>query len=246
MVSNRSRIDRMRMTTRGRALGILTLVATMMHGCQWLGLTRDRTGEIPVTVTFENIRTFDADDSDDHASEWDLISPRLRRHHVEGNAYGIAYAENPRRGGGAGDRLTLTDYQVRMVVEDAKALARLQRDMAELEGKRIGRARVDLAPKTVTLAYASPYVMADLEFTIYGRAEPGARVVVYDHAGEPREAKANRDGSWRMPVRIDPDRDFIYGQSTHPGTTRPKYFRINVFSREQEEISKREYERKRS
>jgi len=220
-------------------------VLVAASGCGWLGIGRDRTGELPVTVTFENVRTFDAESAPDRASEWDLISPRVRRYHVEGNALGIVYAENPRQAGRASASTTMTDYQVRMVVRDAKALMKLQRDLAALDGRRVGTARGDLVPKSVTLAYASPYVSADLEFTIYGRAEPGAEVLVYDHAGEPRSATADRSGSWRLPVRIDPDRDFLYGRSTPPGATRAKHFRINVFTRDQEEISERQFERGR-
>lgn len=201
---------------------------------------------VPVTLTFEGVRTFLSGSGDESANEWDEITPILKRYHETGNAYGVEYRVTPKNRPNPPLGLRVTDYTVEMVVKSMTALSAMNDEIAAKRGKTLGGKRVDFAAASVKVVYATPFVGGEIETLFFGRVEPGVRVYLYDHGStSPREANVSPDGRWRGTARVSPRKDHVYGYRVNAEGAM-QYFRLDVVSRAEELLTAQAFEAARA
>lgn len=213
-------------------------------GC---GTTAPSPRQVRVMLNFDNVRSFTQGRARG-ASEWDLVDPIARRYHVRSNIYGSEYkaTHTPRPGGPPG--VELADYTVDLVVQDFSELAKMDREIRDLDGRPVGPLgeRMQLASVHAGLAYRGGFVQAALEITVRGQVDPGSVVFIFDETQTLRQAEVAANGAWSLRVGVAEGRRYIYGYASNaaaPGVRR--CFRVDIFSRRQQELAADQFDRLR-
>lgn len=201
---------------------------------------------VPVTLTFQGVRTFLTGAGEVDADEWDEITPILKRYHETGNAYGVEYRVTPKMRPNPPLGLRITDYTVEMVVKSMTALSAMNDEIAARRGRTVGGKRVDFDAASVKVVYATPFVGGEIETLFFGRVDTGTRVYLYDHGStSAREAAVGPDGRWRGTARVSPRKDHVYGYRVNAEGAM-QYFRVDVVSRAEELLSPQAFEAARA
>lgn len=178
---------------------------------------------IPVTYTFENVR------SDAAGDEWTSI----RRVLVEHSAGTPKIKPGQSRSLGSAK---ITTYQVELVAPSLKSLDAIQAGIEQLEEGERERDRVRFSLVSLAAGYRSNAVAAGVQTSVAGIATPGYTVRLVAAPGRPAQTVvAGRDGTWSARLEVPPQTAWIYGVSEDPlKRDRPAYFRVSVLSGTQE------------
>jgi hypothetical protein len=122
--------------------------------------------------------------------------------------------------------------------EIAEAIARF----GALRQTAVGGQRVEFRPTDLRLTYSTDFIEAGVTTEVVGFAESKAEVYILPDPSGDREVLVKEVGptTWRQRYRLSPGQQWIYGYVAprrDDGTGMRRYFRINIFTQRQENIT---------
>jgi predicted RNA-binding Zn ribbon-like protein len=223
------------MQRAGRVVTVLVCLAAALGGC------RSPRGSIVedahVVYRFENVRRIGEFD------EWPHILEVLTAHAEPGNPP-VKVEPSEERVAGA---IHLKDYRAELTVARLSDVDLINGDLERLSQQRFGHETIDFKrlDATTELRYRSNYVVAQIGIEISGFTDPGAALTVLLHDGTEHDVEVAADGSWKEKFQIAPNHRYVYGYSTDKAGGMKKYFRIDVFTQQQEPIAPSDFARMR-
>jgi hypothetical protein len=204
-----------------RLLLAIGLTTATLAGCE----SGSALTSVPVTYTFENVRTDPARD------EWGAIREILRK---RGSGEPTVSSSESRTVGS----MKIANYRAAVVLPNLKALDAIQQDLESLAEGRDENARSRFTLVSLNAGYRSNVVAATASTMISGFATPGYRVKVYAAPGDaPATVSAGRGGIWTVRLEGEPVSGWVYGVAEDPaGKDQPAYFRVNILTRAQERV----------
>ena len=217
------------------ATGIALCIAAALAGC--------RTGapsvveDAHVVYRFENVRRIGDFD------EWPHVLDVLTAHAVPGDPP-VKVEPSEERVAGA---IHVKDYRAELTVKRLSDVDVINADLDRLSQQRFGRETIEFKriDATTELRYRSNYVVAAIGIEVSGFTDPGATLTVVLHDGTESNIEVAADGSWKAKFQIAPNHRHVYGWSADKAGGVKKYFRIDVFTQEQEAIAPAEFARMR-
>jgi hypothetical protein len=106
----------------------------------------------------------------------------------------------------------------------------------------VGGQRVEFRPTDLRLTYSTDFIEAGVTTEVVGFAESKAEVYILPDPSGDREVLVKEVGptTWRQRYRLSPGQQWIYGYVAprrDDGTGMRRYFRINIFTQRQENIT---------
>jgi hypothetical protein len=223
---------------RGKAatgIALALFVAAALGGCR--SATSSVVEDAHLVYRFENVRRIGEFD------EWPHILEVLTSHAAPGNPP-VKVEPSEERAAGA---IHLKDYRAELTVARLSDVDLINADLERLSQQRFGHETIDFKrlDATTELRYRSNYVVAQIGIEISGFTDPGAALTVLLHDGTEHDVEVAADGSWKEKFQIAPNHRYVYGYSTEKAGGMRKYFRIDVFTQEQEPIAPADFARMR-
>ncbi|MGB0714919.1 MAG: hypothetical protein ACPGXK_03520 [Phycisphaerae bacterium] len=217
-----------------RRTGLLAIGAAMFCsiGCQ---LPAAQLQPVRVSYRFDNVR------ADASIDEWKQLRRVLMTHAAGNKVEDRAVVGSERTVGGTIVRQYLADLTVANL-DDLKAIDRDIRALSKQKFNGGERVEFEFLHASANLAYASSFIMTGLDIILRGVTSPGAQVTIYLHDGSKRRPDVSRYGKWSLPVKVRPNHRYFYGYATGKESRVTKYFRIDIFSQEQEDVTADRFE----
>jgi hypothetical protein len=211
-----------------RTLAPLAVVAVAsLGGCESGG---SAARNIEVLYRFEGLRQGPGMD------EWGAIRPVLEKNAVGG----VKETRLDRRTLGG---VQVATYEARVVLPSVRELERVQVDLERLgQGGRRGE-RTEVYLTQLGAVYRTNFVAATASVTVSGVGVRGHTVRLFSAPGQPAvETTINGSGVWVATLPAVPEGQWVYGVSMDgAGRVPPRYFRINVATRQQERVEEPEF-----
>lgn len=218
-----------RLRTQFVAVGCLALVlASVLSGCE----SGSRLARVEVVYSFENVRQTPSVD------EWAKIREILNRYST-GPVAGDIVSTRSNAG------TSVSNYKAVATLPNLRVIDKIQAELEDLAEERIAGTRIEFTLASLAATYRSNTVSAGVQVNVGGLAAPGAIIRVYSQPGAPAmETVASRRGAWTTPLNVIPDTRWVYGSSSDPSKVLPtRYFRINVATQQQDDLTKAEFEK---
>lgn len=224
-----SRLDSRRLRHAAACLvaGPACLWIPLVAGCQ---LNQSEVQPIRVSYRFDNVRT------DETFDEWEVLREVLATHAADQKVEDRAVVGSERTVDGTVVRQYLADLTVNKL-DELKAIDREIRNLARKQLKSGERIQFEFLHASANMAYASSFIKSGLDIVLRGVTNPGATVTIYLHDGTNCNPEVSRYGQWSLAVKVRPNHRYFYGFAEGKDSKVTKYFRIDIFSQEQGDVT---------
>ncbi|MBC7772905.1 MAG: hypothetical protein H7210_10455 [Pyrinomonadaceae bacterium] len=185
---------------------------------------------VEAVYRFENVRRLGGLD------EWASIR-RILELHAKGSV--SATPSNERRYESA----EIRDYEARLVLTDVADLQKIQTALDDLSKQTINGQKARFSMMRAEIDYRSLSAGSSQDTIVRGVTSPASFVRLYLSATESVDTNANQYGAWAKSVKVRPNAQWVYGYSEGGvgATTTRRYFRVDVFTGQEEPISEQQF-----